>query len=273
MRNLRRICFSLLGFLCVAVVPAVQGADGPASPSVVIPEPAVAPLAEGDTLSPEGTVPLLEDRVPPPPLVISAVHSPPGCYSHPACCPRGACRGCLRGFRSRMKWCLQESHWGYPEEFCELPVGARLYAHLNTQVANGTAAQMVLYRYDFHDGILGEAFRLNQRGRTRLRRMGWMLQYGLHPIVVEHTPEEPELAAARRDHVLSSLEKQGFTVPEEWVIVGEPRAAGLSGEEAIGVYQRMLSQQEQPSQTPTNRLMINQGEAMRPQESTASSGP
>jgi hypothetical protein len=103
----------------------------------------------------------------------------------------------------------------------------------------------------------------------RLKHLAWMLQANVYPLVVEHTPEEPRLAAARRDHVLKSLEELGFAVPEEWVIVGEPRAAGLSGEEALTVHQRMLPQQGRQPSPSTGGGTLTRGASTMLQESSA----
>ena len=266
MRKSNQVLCCLVATLYVAAMAVAEEADDPTSPGVVVPELVVAPLP-GDLTS------LSEDRTPVPPQVISSARSPSGCYHYSPCCPSGVCRNRCRGCLSRMKLCLQESHWGYPEEFCELPLGARLYAHLNTQVANGAAAQMVLYRYDFYDGIFNHAFRLNHHGLKRLKRMVRMLECNLYPVIVEYTPEEPQLAAARRTHVLKSLEKSGFAVPEEWVVVGEPESVGLSGEEAIGVYQGMLSQRGQPTtQTTIGTSTLYQGNSTTSRQNTTSSG-
>ena len=267
MRKVDQVLCCLVATLFVAAMAVAEEADAPTPPGLVVPEPVVAPL-------PGDLTPLLEDRTPVPPQVVSSANSPPGCYHFSPCCPSGVCRNRCGSWWSRKKMCLQESHWGYPEEFCELPLGARLYAHLNTQVTNAAVAQMVLYRYDFFDGIFNDASRLNYHGLKRLKGMVRMLQSQGCPIIVEHTPEEPRLAATRRNHVLNSLQKLGFAVPQEWVVVGEPKAAGLSGEEALGVHQRMLSQQVQPAtQTPISSGAIGQGGTATSQQSGTSSGP
>ena len=47
---------------------------------------------------------------------------------------------------------LQAKMFGYPEEFQPRPLGSALYDHGRTMVANGAAARLVLYRYDFVPG-------------------------------------------------------------------------------------------------------------------------
>ena len=87
-------------------------------------------------------------------------------------CPRaGTCTCGNRHGLSRWRWhrtqCkrhLQEHFLGYAEEFNEWPLGEALYAHARTQAANGLAARMVFYHYDFVDGTS----QLNVRGRDKL---------------------------------------------------------------------------------------------------------
>lgn len=267
MQNMHRICCGLLGTLCVAAMAVAQGPDAPVLPAVVVPEPPVAASLEVAASLSEDTTPFPSEAVTlgprrltaAPPQVISSAHSAPGCQRPSCCCLGDVCRNYCQSRWSRLRLCMQDCHWGYPEEFCELPLGARLYAHLNVQVANGTAAQMVLYRYDFYDGIFGDSFRLNQHGLKRLKEMVRMLQCNIYPIIVEQTPEEPGLAAARRNHVLKSIEQLGFAVPQEWVVVDEPESAGLGGAEAVGIDLKML-QGAKPAvkTTETTGLMFNQ---------------
>jgi hypothetical protein len=291
MRNANWIGCCIAVALSLAGVAIGHGAEGTPAPRVVAPEPAVPEsLAESSARDagvlageaapvPEDASRWPQDGPPIPAPLVSSAHSPAGCPPPRVGCPGGVCGGGWRCFRARMKACLQASHWGYPEEFCELPLGARLYAHLNAQVANGVAAQMVLYRYDFCDGILHEASQLNHHGRTRLQRMGWMLRCNLHPLIVEETPEEPSLAAARREHVIQSLAASGIAVPDEWVVVGQPPSAGLSGEEAIIVYHKMVPPEGQaPTPSPSGggpgigALQILGGGATQSQSMSPSGG-
>ena len=239
--NARIYCCLLAAWITAAMAVAQEPEDS-AQLIVVAPELDAAPEPEYDAAPlPEDVPPLPQQPPPHPPQVISSGnyvthphHCPDYCFGH-------ACSSCRRGPVRRVKACLQWSYWGYADLFCEKPLGACLYAHVNTQIGNAMIARTVLYRYDFHDGILSDASRLNQYGRKRLKEMVWMLQNDVCPIVIEHTPEKPGLAAARRSHVLASLDRLNFPVPEEWVVVGDPEAYGLSGEEAILIHQKMLS--------------------------------
>ncbi len=236
-----RICCCLLAAWITAAMAVAQGPEDSAPPVAVAPEPDAAPEPEYDAAPlPEDGPPLPQRPTPHPPQVVGSGNYVTHPYNCPDCYYGHACPSCRRGRVGRVKACLQWSHWGYANWFCEKPLGACLYAHVNTQIGNAMTARTVLYRYDFHDGILSDASRLNQLGRKRLKEMVWMLQNNVYPIVIEHTPEKPGLAAARRSHVLASLDRLNFPVPQDWVVVGDPEAYGLSGEEAFLTYEKML---------------------------------
>ena len=117
---------------------------------------------------------------------------------------------------------LQEHHWGYPEEFCEKPLRFFVYSHMKTQVANGEAARMSLYHYDF---VQGEA-RLNPRGYEQLAKIAMMLPQNYFPVIIEHSHDNPELAESRRKLVLDYLQKRGFPVPDQRIVVTTPIPRG-----------------------------------------------
>jgi hypothetical protein len=150
--------------------------------------------------------------------------------------PSGGCTcqykpGWMRGIwhRTHCKRHLQQKFLGYPEEFNEWPLGASLYAQGRSQVANGTAAQMIFYRYDFVDGTDA----LNVRGQDKLARIAAQLPTSFFPVVVERTPDEPGLDQTRRTAILNGLASYPFPIPAERVVIGPPIANGLNGREAL----------------------------------------
>jgi hypothetical protein len=139
---------------------------------------------------------------------------------------------------ARCKRALQECFLGFREEFLSPPLGHYLYEHGKTMVANGDAARMVLYQYDFEEGC----DRLNLRGHDQLVRISAMLPQNFFPIVVERTPCQPGLAEARRLMVLNELAHGAFPVPPERVVIGPALATGVSGREAEIIYLNLLGQ-------------------------------
>jgi hypothetical protein len=129
---------------------------------------------------------------------------------------------------------------GYPEEFKEPPLGYFVYLHGRTMVANGEAARMVLYDYDFLPAAAG----LNHRGKYQLAKIVAMMPCNFFPLIIQETPCSPELAEARRLAVFNELAKQPFPVPPERVVVGLPIAIGLRGAEAEQINRNLMANTE-----------------------------
>jgi hypothetical protein len=131
---------------------------------------------------------------------------------------------------------LQEKFLGFPEEFVRPPLGAALYNNNNVQVANGIAARMTLYRYDFVEGT----DQLTLRGRDQLAKIQAQLPSTFFPIIIERTPNNPELEASRRLAVVTELSQGSFPVPAERVLIGAPSSLGLRGVDGELIYQNQL---------------------------------
>ncbi len=147
----------------------------------------------------------------------------------------------LFGWRRRhaeRKRHLQEKLLGYPEEFNEWPLGSALYAQGRTMVANGEAARLTFYDYDF----VGNTDRLNDRGLDKLAAVAARLPASFDPVIVERTPRAPDLAERRRLALLESFATGPFPVPPERVVVGRPSATPLRGVEAQIINLGRLSQ-------------------------------
>ena len=159
----------------------------------------------------------------------SVAAAPPGCQQ--ATCNEGSMweRYQLRRWeRKRQK---QHAYLGYPEEFCEQPLGMALYGQLNTQIANGIAAKLALYQFDFVDG----GSQLNWRGQQQLAKHAMAMNGNLLPLVIEQTPDEPELDEARRVAVQQALSQSRHQIGSDRVVVGIPTAVALPGQQAIGL--------------------------------------
>jgi len=132
---------------------------------------------------------------------------------------------------------LQESHWGYPEEFGERPLGASVYATMRTHVANGEAARMVLMEYDFESG----GSKLNYRGLQQLGSIAYMLPRNFFPVIIEQSKTgNPELDAQRRQEVLNILAQAPFPVAPERILVANPIPAGMDSPQPSIVYDGLL---------------------------------
>ena len=130
---------------------------------------------------------------------------------------------------------------GYPEDFEARPLGAAVYDNFRVQVANGAAARLTLYDYDFVAGT-GQ---LNPRGRIQLAKLTEQLASSPFPLIIQNTPTNPSLANVRRNSVLAELAAGPFPVPTDRVLVGLPASHGLSGFEAQILSSNMLNRTQQ----------------------------
>ena len=133
------------------------------------------------------------------------------------------------------RW-LQANALGYPDQFVPRPLGASLYQNNMVQVANGAAARMVLYNYDFVDGTS----QLSVRGRDQLAKVASRLPWSPVPIIIERMPYSPGLAESRRYAVLAALAGSPYPVTSDRVVVGPPIAAGIGGAQAELIDQNFL---------------------------------
>jgi hypothetical protein len=118
--------------------------------------------------------------------------------------------------------------FGYPEEYEPRPLGAAMYEAGKIMTANAAEVGLVLHRYDFVEGTS----ELSARGGDQLAKLAAQLAVSPFPLIVERTPEEPGLAESRRFAVLARLARGPMPVTSDRVLVGVPRAHGLSGSDA-----------------------------------------
>lgn len=238
------------------VVGSVSAAAAQPQPRALPPgAPRATPAPE--YVAPEYVAPGTVSSLAVPPVVVDPAPMP---LEGPALPAAEHCRrvprstGLVSTWRYRVRPWLQATHWGYPENFQAPPLGASVYGHMNAQVANGQAAQLVLYRFDFHDGATGPVAALNPYGRKRLRKLAGLLWASPLPLVIEASPyDDEQVHVARRLAVLEELAKiLPEAVPPERVVVAELDDPGLAGEEAELVYRNLLEQTRQaPRVLPT----------------------
>jgi hypothetical protein len=173
-------------------------------------------------------------------------------------CPCNTQCGCERRFRSG---------WFYGSE----PFGLCVFGALNSQISNGLAAQLVLYRYDFNNPPVKsaansiDAANLNPRGRLQLLKVAELLNRVPMPPVVIEASDDPEIDRARRQSVIVALsEAMGSPIPGEWVVVDRPAANPLSGEEAAIIHDNLLRQTESGGVYDANARGSSQGNVQNP---------
>lgn len=146
--------------------------------------------------------------------------------------------------RKSRSWCwrrFQGRIWGYPEEFEPRPLGAAVYEAGKIMVANAAEASLVLYNFDFVDG----SNELSPRGVDQLAKVAAQLSVSPFPLIVERTPQDPSLAESRRYAVLARLARGPCPVASDRVLVGVPKAHGLSGTDAQVIAGNALGRTQQ----------------------------
>jgi hypothetical protein len=136
------------------------------------------------------------------------------------------------GLITRCSRCLRDrihNHWiGHPRFFAEPPFGASLYETMGRQKAKGDVHTFTLYRSDF----LADSTQLSPGGARRLSFLASRLGNWRGPIVVEWTPETPEIGLGRREIVLAALNGASLGVAPERVLVGPSAFHGIMGPDA-----------------------------------------
>jgi hypothetical protein len=135
---------------------------------------------------------------------------------------------------------------GYPATFIEPPLGYYLKEQMTMQVAKADPHRFTLYRSDFLPGT----DRFSPTGASRFNLMFSRLQGWMGPITVEWTPDEPGLAASRRQAVLATLQRAGRPIIGERVVIGPspyPGAniSGLAGTEAVNNLNNLIIRSQQ----------------------------
>jgi len=126
--------------------------------------------------------------------------------------------------------------FGLHERLFSPPVGSALRHNIARHRARGRAARAVLYGYDFEPG----SSKLNQHGYEQVQKMAdWVTNSGVQ-VVVEYSPDSPDLAANRRQIVITHLRDLGIADASDYVMVGRPLAPGLKPIESQIIYQKLL---------------------------------
>jgi len=250
------ICFSLIIVGMAAIAVAQQSENGATNvrklksnsperqdrPDLLIPEPIPAPQENGQVHTSNNL------GISEPTATGGEEISPEPYRKGSSLCPTTT--NCTRQgglFKNRIKtYCWGSRHEVTPE----MPFGASMNAAMKTQICNGLAAGMVLYRYDFCDTAPCDAHKLNIHGEKRLAELARRMQScGMHPLVIESTPENPALEIARRDYVVKLLRDSNAALPDEWIVVGDSSVRGMSDAQAIGAAKRMYNELTAPTDT------------------------
>lgn len=163
-------------------------------------------------------------------LVPSSNAAAAGVIYHPA--PQTATCDCPPACTKKMGWWArykarkQEKYWGYPEEFEELPLGYLSTEIMCGQIRRGEKARLTLYDYDFMTGTAV----LNARGQQRVAQLALLAMQRGESLTIQSV--DANLDAARYQSVVDAANRACGLDPSQ-VVVGQPIAGGLNGEEAL----------------------------------------
>lgn len=201
------VSFGLTGWV---ITPAqAQDPAPPPLPAAALPAPNDAAPAVPMIVAEDSQVPLA-----PPPFV-----APTGCE------PR---KGLIGRCVDRLRFRTRDHLIGYPEYFDEPENGASMYQAFGRQKNKADVHTFTLYRSDFIAGTT----ELSPGGARRLSFLASRLETWPGPVVIEWTPEQPEVAEARRFKVLAALQSGPQLVSSERVLVGPSAYRGLMGPDA-----------------------------------------
>jgi hypothetical protein len=124
---------------------------------------------------------------------------------------------------------VQDKFVGYPDTFIEPPLGFYVNEQLGVQVAKANTHRFTLYRSDFLPGTA--AFSPN--GASRFNIMAARIPSWPGPILVEWTPDQPELAEKRRAAILDTMQNAGMPLVAQRVVIGPSPYPGAMGVEAV----------------------------------------
>lgn len=233
-RALGSAAVALVG--CIALSADRFDIDAVHVPPAPAPESAAPDSAEPESAELESTASISE--LTPLPTFASPAMSvcPTPATSDVRCCRQSSsvATGSMRGRHHRCR--IGDPHAPIAAMSRVAPPGAALGAIIGAQIANGDAAQLVLYEYDFH---LGEP-RLNCRGMIQLMQMSRQLSRSPFPLLIQPTLGNPDLDEARRAAVAADLLMFEPALSPDRVIVALPPTRGLDGLDAALIHARVL---------------------------------
>jgi hypothetical protein len=159
---------------------------------------------------------------------------------------RAACtrRGPLHRLLHHSAHTLEDKFIGYPETFIEPPLGFYVNEQLAVQVAKADTHRFTLYRSDFLPGTS----LFSPSGASRFNIMFKRIPSWPGPISVEWTPDQPDLARARRQAVLNVLQQAGQPVVAQRVVIAPSPYPGALGTEAANNFANTILRSQSAAQ-------------------------
>jgi hypothetical protein len=162
--------------------------------------------------------------------------TPPGDPAAPVCTRRGR----LHRMFHHAAHTVQDDFIGDPDTFVEPPLGAYINRQFAVQVSKADAHRFTVYHTDFLPGT--ELF--SPIGASRFNLMYTRLGGWAGPIIVEWTPDRPELAESRRQAILTTLAAAGTPIPADRVVIGPSPYPGAFGTEAANNFNNTITRSQ-----------------------------
>lgn len=144
--------------------------------------------------------------------------------------------GPLRRLFRHTGYTIHDKFIGRPDLFIDPPVGFSVRESFAVNEARAEQHRFTLYRSDF----LAGTNTLSPTGADRLTNLACRLHAWPGPLVIEWTPDAPELAGVRRNAVVALLEQAGVPVDPGRVVVGPSAYHGQLGPDAANNYDAWL---------------------------------
>ncbi len=162
--------------------------------------------------------------------------------SSPPVCNR---RGRIHRLFHHSAHTIQDKFVGYPDTFIEPPLGYYLNEQLAVQVAKADTHRFTLYRSDFLPGTS----LFSPSGASRFNIMSTRIPGWMGPIVVEWTPDQPELAEQRRQALLVTMQNAGRPILADRVVIGPSPYPGAMGVDAVNNNGNAILRNQGPAAT------------------------
>jgi hypothetical protein len=151
-----------------------------------------------------------------------------GCAGHG---PHSCGRRCLL----RDVWHKDQAYFQYETDL--LCPGERMYRLLEPQKTNGRVAQLAFYRFHFQLNPDTQLWQFTRSGQSNLEKLMRILPITPGTILVGPT-DDPVADENRLQLVRDALAHASTTQASVEVALGKPRGTGLSGAEALQIYQQ-----------------------------------
>ena len=134
-------------------------------------------------------------------------------------------------YEVRPRW--QHKFLGYPEEFCEPPLGMFLTAHTDAIIRSGKQSDLVLFQRDF----LTNSVELNSSGVRKLNRAAEQFSQTSGTIVIEAVPGQSPLEERRRVAIAAWFSSRHFLIRSDQVVIQPLRPGGLNSQDVDSLRQ------------------------------------